>query len=315
MNLIETIMQALNDVILVIAMVSLFVFSLHGFSKELKALGSEKLSVWLSKATSSKINGFLLGAALTAFIQSSSAVTSIMVALVDSGVISFSSSLAVLAGSNLGTTFTAWLVSFDIDFLGPLLIVLGTIIAALPFQIKLTGKPLFYLGLILFSLQLISFSLEPLKGNEGLTATLAYASNPSIGILAGILITALVQSSSVTTGLAIMLAGEGILELNGAVAIIIGSNLGTTSTALIASMKMGNTAKKAALANFTFNLVGLVIFWPLTKPFSSLIAMIPTGLTYQVAFAHLIFNIVVGMVTFPFLGKLGSFIDRKFFNE
>jgi len=289
-------MTTFNAIIAIVATISLFLFSLRGFSKELQAHGAERLKNWLSKITSNRFSGFLLGALLTAVIQSSSAVTSITVSLVDSGVIAFFNSLAVLVGANVGTSFTAWLVAFKLDFLGSWLLVIGTIISLVPHRIHLAGKSIFYLGLILFSLQLISHTLEPLSESPEVLSILMESDNILIGILAGMVVTALVQSSSVTTGLTIILAGQGFLGLPGAVAIVIGCNLGTTSTALLASMSLSKNAKNVAIANLLLNAIGLLVFLPFIYWFTKLIASMQLAIVYQIAMAHLIFNLVLAAI-------------------
>lgn len=301
-----------NTLIAIMATISLFLFSLQGFSGELQKFGAEKMRVFLSKVTAKPHLGLLFGAALTAIIQSSSAVSSIVVALVDSGIIQFYNSLAVLIGTNIGTTFTAWLVTFKLDFLGPYLLIVGTMIGFLPFRIRFIGKLVFYLGLILFSLLLISKALEPIKESEELITLLAYSQHPISGLLIGMVVTILVQSSSVTTGLTIVLASQGLIGLQGAIAIVVGCNVGTTSTALLASSGMSSTAKLTAKANFVFNFIGLIAFAPFIVYFAQLIGKIDTDLTIQVATAHLIFNVIVALLTFPFLKQIGSFLEKNF---
>jgi phosphate:Na+ symporter len=303
-------MTLFNTLIAIVAMISLFLFSLRGFSKQLQKLGAERMKIWLGKITRNRFSGLLLGAVITAVIQSSSAVSSITIALVDSGVITFYNSLAVLLGTNLGTTFTAWLVTFKLDFLGSYLLIMGTIIGFLPHRVHIAGKSIFYLGLILFSLQLISQALDPLKASEEMLAILAVSATPVIGVLVGTFATALVQSSSVITGLTIILAGQGLLPLEGAIAIVVGSNLGTTSTALIASVSLNRSARLAAIANFIFNLIGLLFVLPFLKYFITLIAKFDSDITIQVATAHLIFNFVVAILTFPFLNHIGAWVEK-----
>lgn len=304
-------MGAFNTLITVVAAITLFLFSLRGFSKELQELGAEKLNIWLTKITKNRLSGFLLGALITAIIQSSSAVSSITVALVDSSVISFYNSLSILIGANLGTTFTAWLVAFKLDNLGSILLILGTIISIIPFRVRLVGKSIFYLGLILFSLQQISIALKPLSDNNEFIEWLGKADTIAIGILAGALITAIVQSSSVTTGLTIILSSQGLLGLTGAIAIVVGSNLGTTSTALLASISLSPNAKRAAIANLIFNALGLLIFIPITPFFVSLIEQLDTTLDYQVATAHLIFNLVVSLFALALLTPVARFLNKS----
>lgn len=303
--------ENLTILIAILATISLFIFSLKGFAKELQHAGADWLEAWLGRITGSRLGGFLLGAISTAVIQSSSAVTSITVALVESGVFSFTASLAVLLGSNVGTTFTAWLVTFKINNLGSILLVLGTVLGFLPWRIHLAGKSVFYLGLVLFSLTLINGALAPLQQNEAWTALLAASNHPVVGIFAGIIITALLQSSSVVSGLVIILTGQGMLSVEGAIGVIMGANLGTTSTALMASAKMGTMAKNTARANFFFNLLGLLLCAPFIGVFKKLILSFDIADTYRVAIAHLIFNIAVALVTFPFLNAISRRILRR----
>ncbi|HSK13477.1 MAG TPA: Na/Pi symporter [Phnomibacter sp.] len=298
-------------VIAILATISLFLFSLKGFAKELQKAGAEWLERWLGRVTQRRFGGFLLGAAATAIIQSSSAVTSIVVALVESGVFSFSNSLAVLLGCNIGTTFTAWLVTFKISNLGAILLVVGTILGFLPWRIHLAGKSIFYLGLVLFSLTLINNALTPLQQIDEWVEWLSASNNPFIGVLSGIFITAILQSSSVVSGLVIILTGQGLLSVEGAIAVIMGANLGTTSTALIASLKMGKMARNTARANFLFNLFGLIVCFPVIGVLKTFILSLDMEDTYRVATAHLTFNIVVAIITFPFLGIIGRWIARR----
>jgi phosphate:Na+ symporter len=298
-------------VIAILATISLFLFSLRGFSKELQHAGANWLEFWLGKVTRRPLGGFLLGAIATAIIQSSSAVTSIVVALVESKVFSFTASLAVLLGANIGTTVTAWLVTFKITYLGSVLIVLGTILGFLPWRIHLAGKSIFYLGLVLFSLTLINNAMAPLQQNETWINLLKLSDNPFIGVLSGILITAVLQSSSVVSGLVIILTGQGLLPIEGAIAVIMGANLGTTSTALLASASMGIMAKNTARANLIFNFMGLLVCFPFIGWFKNFIINLNMEDTYRVATAHLIFNVVVAVITLPFLKGLGRWILRR----
>ncbi len=289
-------MSAFNLSISILAALMIFLFSLRGFSKELKDLGAEKLQLWLGRITKNRFKGFLMGALITAIIQSSSAVSSIIVALVDAGVISFYNSLGILIGSNVGTTFTAWLVAFKLDNLGSYLIVLGTLVSFVPYRIHLAGKSIFYLGLILFSLQQISLAITPLNENTLFIQWLSYSDHILIGVVAGAIITAILQSSSVVTGLIIILAYQNLISLQGAIAVVIGTNLGTTTTALLASINFTSTAKKTARANAFFNTIGVLLFLPILPLFTRFISHLSIALPYQIATAHLIFNLVVAIL-------------------
>ena len=302
-------MEWLELLIGAIASIGLFIHSLEHFSTKIKSRADSKLKNLIKTLSNNKYKGLLLGFGATAIIQSSSAVISIVVSFVDSGVIGFGSSLPILLGANIGTTVTAWLVSFDIAYLGMILISIGFIGSYFPEKIKMFTKPIFYLGLILFSLELISHALTPLKDSPETIEFLKYAANPFVGILLGMILTALTQSSSVAIGLAIILADQGVLDLNSAIGILVGSNLGTTSTAFIAALKMSKAAKRTALLNLAFNSFGVLIYLPLYKVFADFIANINAPIAMQVAYAHLIFNIAIAAILMPFMGKISSFLE------
>ena len=303
-------MNLFNTLIAVLAAISLFLFSLKGFSKELQHHGAGALKDWLSRVTRWRVLGFVLGTALTAIVQSSSVVTSIVVALVDSHVISFFASLSVLVGANLGSTFTAWLVAFKLNNLGSWLIVGGTALSMLQHtRLGLAGKSVFYLGLILFSLQQINIVLAPLSEEAEIVYWLKQANYVPLGLLAGAVVTAIIQSSSVTSGLTIILAMQGLLDLNGALALVIGSNIGTTSTGLLASLSLSKAAKSTALANLIFNVLGLCLFLPFFNYFRNFIASLDSlDIGFKVATAHLLFNLVTSVVALPLLRPLSRVV-------
>lgn len=304
-------MSLLQTLIAVFATIALFLHGLNGFSKEVKDVGSEYFKTLLKKITNNRFGGFAFGILLTAIIQSSSAVSSITVALVDANVIPFANSLAVMLGANVGTTSTAWLVTLKVGQIAPVFIVLGTIIGMIPARIQTAGKSIFYFGLILFSLELISHALDPISSDPRIADILKYADTRILGVLAGVVVTALVQSSSVITGLSIILAQQGVLSTEGAIAIIIGSNVGTTSTALIASLAMQASAKLAARANFLFNLFGVIVCYPFIGGFDNLAAYLTDDVGFQVAFAHLFFNIVISIMMLPIIKQFGEWLQKR----
>lgn len=296
----------INLVVLVMATISLFLFGLRGFSDEIKQLNANTLAVWMEKLSSNRIKGLLFGTIVTAIIQSSSAVTSITVALVDSGVLSFRNALAVMLGSNVGTTATAWLVTFKLNNIGPFFIVLGTLIGALPIKINLYARAVFYFGFILFSLDLINDVLYGLKDNPDFIAFLAFDKPLYLNLIIGLVATVVVQSSSLISGLVVILAMQGYLDIYESVAIVVGCNVGTTSTALLSSIHMNKLAKNCAQANFLFNLIGLVLFIPFIKTLADIVQHLHTETGFQVAFAHMIFNLITALVLLPFLNKFAN---------
>jgi Na/Pi-cotransporter len=276
-----------------VSAIVLFLFGLEGFSHELQRMGGETISKWLGRLTQYRWRAVLLGAVATAVIQSSSAVTSLTVALADAGSISFRSSLGVLLGANVGTTSTAWLVSLKLTSIGPFFIVLGALLSALPIRLKMLGKVAFYFGFIFFSLDVVSFTLKPLAESPVFTELLSRSSSPLAGVIAGLLITAIVQSSSITTGLCILLVQQNLMPVTSAIPIVIGANIGTTTTALVASIKMQNTARRVAFANLCFNIFGVLLFLPFLKVFALRTAQLAGDPGMAVAWAQLIFNLVM----------------------
>jgi len=303
-------MGTINILISILAALVIFLFSLKGFSKEIQDIGANALRNKLTNWTQNKWLAFFSGIFITSIIQSSSAVSSIIVALVDSNLIAFSNSIPILIGSNVGTTFTAWLIAFKIENLGSVLIIVGTLISSIPHRMQIIGKSIFYLGLILFSLQLIHFAIKPLKELELFIYILSLAKNVYFGILIGATLTTILQSSSVVTGLAIVLASQGMLNLEGAIAIAIGANIGTTSTALIASFRLNKLAQKTAKVNAFFNIIGVLLFLPLFTFFTEIISNIQIALEYQIALAHMFFNITTALFFMLFLNKINKYFHK-----
>ena len=278
------------------AAVILFSFALKGFSSDVQKVGGAALAEWLGRLTKRPLPAFALGAALTAIVQSSSAVSGITVALVEAGTVAFRGSLPVFLGANVGTTSTAWLVAIDATILGPFLIILSAVLLILPGRISLFGRSILYLGVILLALQLISDAVAPLKASTDLAQWLIYAKKPMIGLAIGIVATALLQSSSVVVGLGIIAVQQGLLTTPEVIPIVIGSNIGTTSTALFASLGMSLVARRAAVANLLFNTLGVLLIIPFMGQFADFVVSTFGDNDMAVATAHLLFNLgVAGM--------------------
>lgn len=288
-----------------LAAIALFIYGLQGFSRELQAVGGERLKATLGAATQKPWRGYLFGIVATTIIQSSSAVTAFMVTFVDAGIIGFRAGLPVLLGANVGTASTAFLISFKIGAVGSIFIIVGLVCSVVSSsKVGLAGRALFYFGLILYALNLVSEELAPLREHAKATELLSYASAPLLGILVGAVMTAVVQSSSITIGLAVVLTQQGLLPLAAIVPLVVGSNIGSTSTALLASLGMGPVAKRVALANTVFNVAGAVVVIPLLVYSSGRIIESFSSPGYAVAVVHLAFNVVVSAIGFGLVGPL-----------
>lgn len=301
----------LEITISVAAAVILFVYALRGFGEDVRRVGGEDLSRVLARLTTNPMSAFFLGVIVTALVQSSSAVAGITVALVQAGTITFRGSLPVFLGANVGTTSTAWLMSINTEILGPTLVVMSAILSILPGRISLFGRSIFYLGVVLLALRLISEHVAPLKEIPEFASWLVLASHPVVGLLVGIVATALLQSSSVIVGVAVIAVQQEFLLATDVVPIILGANIGTTSTALLASLELGSVARRAAIANLLFNVIGVLLFLPVIGVFSDLVVNLTGGGATAVAVTHLIFNIGVAVIGFILVGPMTRLLKPK----
>lgn len=292
-----------------ITAVILFIFGLESFSLEIERISGERFRKTIGTATRIPVVGVLIGALVTAIIQSSSATSVITIGLVNAGVLSFKNSVGIIFGSNIGTTITAQLVAFKLTAFAPAIIIVGFLLSLLRSRFAVFGKAVFFFGFVFFTLNLISSSLAPLQDNPLLIELLSQPQNPLLAILIGCVFTALVQSSSVTTGLAIIFTQQGILGLENAVPLIMGANIGTTATALIAMFNMDTAAKKTALAHFLFNIGGVLAFLPILLLYGGKLSEISSDPAVALANIHLIFNVVTSIIFLVLINPFTRLID------
>lgn len=295
-----------------VSAIILFLYGLSSFSTELKVAAGNRLEAIMKKLTSNRFVSLVVGLFATVIIQSSTAVSSLAVSMVNSGIISFAGAIAIMLGAYVGTTATAWMVSFKLTGIGPIFIVLGTLISLLPYQIKVFGKGIFFFGFIFFSLDLVSTSVAPLKESEYITELLLHTSNKLVSILIGIVLTIIMQSSTVVTGLTIIFVQQGLLQPADSVPIVLGANIGTTFTALFVSLSMGQTAKKFAVSNTLINTFGVLLFIPFLDAFTDWTLSVSPNATMVVAISHLGFNLVLVTIFLAFLNPFVRFIDWLF---
>lgn len=273
----------------------LFLYGIEQFSHEILKVSGEQFRRLIKKLTKSPRRGLISGAIVTSIIQSSTATTIITLGLVNAGALSFSQSLGIIFGANIGTAVTAQLIALKITFFAPFLIILGFLISLMGGKYKFIGKPLFYFGLVFFSLNLISSSVIFLKDAPEILILFDYLSNVFIAVGIGVILSILFQSSSVTTGLAIVFTLNGIISFEQALPLVLGSNIGTTITSLLASRTMDLFSKRAAMAHFLFNVLGVLIILPLLPLFIDLINYLGGAPAIKVANAHLFFNLGAGI--------------------
>ena len=281
----------------------LFLYGMKLMSDGLENVAGEKLKGILEKITSNKVIGVLVGTIVTAIIQSSSATTVMVVSFVNAGLMTLTQATGVILGSNIGTTITAQMVSFNLEVIAPIFIGVGAIVMIGAKRKKV--KDLAYIalgfGILFMGMGLMSASLKPVSELDIFNNfILLVANNPILGVLIGMLMTAILQSSSATTGILVALGASGNIDMNVAFPIVLGCNIGTCITAILAGLTANRTAKKAALLHLFFNIFGTIIF----LPFSDKVVMIvqyltPDSVARQIANAHTIFNIVITILILP----------------
>ncbi|MEW6723033.1 MAG: Na/Pi cotransporter family protein [Candidatus Micrarchaeota archaeon] len=288
----------------------LFLYGIEHFSREIQRVAGERFRSLLGKLTANPVSGAFLGAATTSIVQSSTAVTVITIGLVNAGTISFVQSAGIIIGANVGTTVTSQLVALNLTGFAPLFILLGFVTGLVGGKYRFLGKPMFYFGLVFFSLNLISDAVAPVSDDPLLREALLRLSDPILAMCAGFLLTNVFQSSSVFTGLVVLLSLQGLISLEQGIPLIIGANVGTTTTAVIASQRGDLFAKRAAAAHLLFNLGGALIFLPMLGPFGGFVASFGGSSAQQIANAHTLFNLANALIFLAILGPFISFIER-----
>lgn len=296
---------------------TLFLLGMEGLTASLRVAAGRQLKNLLAKATGNRFYGMFSGAVVTAAVQSSSITTVLLVGFGSVGLLSLSNSAGVILGANIGSTVTAQIIAFNVTQWGLLLVIIGFGLRFFKKREKLRnlGGLLLGLGLIFFGMDLMSNATRPLRDYPPFVDLMTKMDNPALGILSGLLFAAVVQSSAAATGLTIILATEGLLGINGAVAIILGANVGTCVTALLAAVGQPRQALRVALIHVFFNVGGVLVWLPFL-PFLVDIAWwmmgqdgsgSPTGADYgrAVANAHTAFNLINA---FLFVGVTGFFV-------
>ncbi|MDD2363061.1 MAG: Na/Pi cotransporter family protein [Oscillospiraceae bacterium] len=301
---------------------ALFLFGMSLMGTGLEKSAGNKLKGLLERLTSTKMNGFLLGLGVTSIIQSSSATTVMVVGFVNSGVMTLRQAIHVIMGANVGTTVTAWILSltgiqgdsllvnlFKPSSFTPILALIGIIYYLFIKSERKKDIGLILLGFatLIYGMESMSAAVKPLGEVEGFRNILLIFSNPVLGLLAGAVLTGIIQSSSASVGILQALSATGQLTMGTAVPILMGQNIGTCVTALISSIGTNKNARRAALVHLYFNIIGSVIFLSLFIALNSLFDIAFFGLKANhvlIAVAHSIFNISCTAILLPFSGFL-----------
>lgn len=293
-----------------IAGIGLFLYGLEQFTREVTRVSGERTQRVFAQLTASRMRGVLTGAVSTAIVQSSTSVSVVLLTLVESGVLTFIKAIPVILGANIGTTITSQLVALRAIDWGTYLLALGFLITLLPGKAKHAGRLIFTFGFVFFGLNVIAAALEPLAQLDAAMSILRRFDDPYSFVLIGIVLTALIQSSSVSTGLAVVLVQSHVLSFEAGLGIIMGSNAGTCATTWIASRGMSKPAKRTAWAHIAFNVVGVLVFMPVVRWFADVLHLLPGTEAMQLAHGHLIFNIVTVVIVLVMFTPFRRLLER-----
>lgn len=295
---------------------ALFLFGMDKMSDGLKKSAGQSMRKILSKLTNNRFVGVIVGAFVTMVIQSSSATSVMLISFVQSGLMSFTNSMGVMLGANIGTTFTAQLVAFKLTDYALVFVFVGFgfLFAGRKEKLRNIGDTLLGFGLLFYGMKLMSMAMLPLREYTPFIDLLQHLQNPILAVLVAASFTALIQSSSAFTGIVIVLAQQNLIGIEAGIPLVIGSNIGTCFTAGLAAIGATNEAKRVAVAHTVFNLLGAVVFLffipQLVWCIRLLSEMGGDDVTRQIANAHTLFNIAVAVLFLPLLGVLDRLISK-----
>lgn len=304
---------------------ALFLYGMRKMADALRTVAGAGLKDVLARLTTNRFTGALSGAFITAAVQSSSVTTVMVVGFVSAGLLTFTQSVGVIMGANIGSTVTAQIVAFNIAGYSLLLIAVGFPMEALSRsrRARYYGTALLGMGLLFFGMDLMGDVMAPLRTYEPFIRFMLEMRAPYLGILAGFVFTAVVQSSAATVGIVIVLASQGLITLESGIALLLGANLGTCVTAGLSAIGRPREAVKTAVVHVVFNLVGVLLVVWFIPPFAELVRSVSPsapGLSEaaqraaevprQIANAHTIFNVGSTLILIGFAGKLASLVDR-----
>ncbi len=307
--------MSLTNIMGLLGGLALFLYGMQMMSQGLENAAGNKMQQILEKLTANRFLGVLVGALITAVIQSSSATTVMVVGFVNAGMMTLNQAVWIIMGANIGTTITGQLIALDAGAVAPIIAFIGVILIIFSKKEKIgyVGSILAGLGILFIGMDMMGGSMEPLAQSQSFISLLTKFSNPILGILAGTIFTAIIQSSSASVGILQALAGSGIVTLDSAAFILFGQNIGTCITAFLAALGANRNAKRTTIIHITFNVIGTIIFTILciTTPLIPVLQGMTESAPKQIANLHTMFNVTTTLILLPFgtaLTKLAQHI-------
>lgn len=307
--------MGVTEIFALLGGLALFLYGMQMMSDGLEAAAGDKMKSILEKLTSNRFLAVAVGAVITAVIQSSSATTVMVVGFVNTGLMSLSQAVWIIMGANIGTTITGQLIALDVGAAAPLIAFIGVamiVFLKMP-KVQHIGKIAAGLGVLFIGMDMMGGSMEPLKESESFISIMTEFSNPALGILAGAVFTAVIQSSSASVGILQTLANEELIAFDSAVFVLFGQNIGTCITAVLASIGTNRSAKRTTIIHLSFNIIGTAIFTtlclllPVTDWVKSISPDLPAS---QIANMHTVFNVATTLILIPFGNYLAKFAEK-----
>ena len=282
----------------------LFLFGMKLMGDGLEMVAGSKLRGMIERLTKNKYMGALVGLVVTAVIQSSSATTVMVVGFVNAGLMNLAQAVGVIMGANIGTTVTGVMIAINLTAIAPIAVLIGVVMISFIKRnsVKHIGQIIAGFGILFMGMKMMSTAMEPLSESEVFTSLMTSFSNPLLGVLVGLVFTAIIQSSSASVGVLQALGAAGAITLPSAIYVIYGQNIGTCVTALISSVGTSKTARRTAVVHLMFNVFGAILFIVISMlfPFAELVQRIaPGNVMAQISIVHVIFNIVCTAIMLP----------------
>ena len=295
--------------------IALFMYGMQLMGDGLQKAAGAKLQKILEAMTGVLAMGILLGAVVTAVLQASGATTVMTVGLVNAGLLTLKQGFGIIMGANVGTTMTAQLIAFKLSNYITVLLFIGFLMQLLAKRArgKYLGQVILGFGILMLGMDMMGKAVLPLRDYPGFVDFIGrFSSNPLLGIFIGTVMTVLIQSSSATIGILIAMAGQGLIPLEGAIPVLLGDNIGTCITAVLASLRANLTARRVAVAHVMFNVIGSIIFVVFMQWFVHIVMLVsPKGdIARQIANAHSAFNIINTLLFMPFVDPFIKLIQR-----
>lgn len=301
----------LTMLIQVVGGLALFLLGINFLSKGMERFAGAKIQKLIESITNNRLKGFGVGMLSSAAIQSSSMVMVSMIGMMNAGLMGLNQGIGIILGFEIGTTLTAQLVAFDVGIFFLLAIALGFSLSSFSRKLRMRylGQAVLGLGVLFMGMSLMKDAMAPLSGQQAMLSALAVLARwPIIAVVAGLVLTALIQASAATVGMAIAMGAAGVITLPAAIALGFGANIGTCVTGLLASVGGSRKARQAVAAQFLIAILGVLLFLPILYPFASVMELTAASLPRQIANAHTIHNTLMSLLLLPLVGLIARLV-------